>query len=314
MRISLGMIFIVLSFLSICQDYVEVYVSDKSPKVGDNFSITCTLKNQNIFPSSSDSCVYYPASYISSDSVTHQKEYRGVEIIDVKDSSYRKNNEIFSQRVYTVVAWDSCELSLDGFDYSWGNKTIKSQKVYLNVTFYQTVAGVTMYDIKESFTSWKDSVNDSDIMLWTLLLVTCFLIGTVIIFWSKRFSKDNKRVEHILPLNEQIRADINQLYEEELWLNNRLQEHFVRFSYLLRNYLTKRFEISFLDKTTHQSKILLKKIDVNESTRAKIGELLTASDFVKFADSSVSNESIASLKIAIEKVLEDTSPNIDDSA
>ena len=103
-------------------------------------------------------------------------------------------------------------------------------------------------------------------------------------------------------------------YSEELWLNHELQEHFVRFSYLLRMYLTERFQVSFLDKTTYQSKILLKKIDINESTRTKIGELLTASDFVKFADSSISNERIASLKIAIENVLEDTSPNIDQTA
>ena len=99
-----------------------------------------------------------------------------------------------------------------------------------------------------------------------------------------------------------------------MWLNNKLQEHFVRFSYLLRKYLTDRFQVSFLDKTTYQSKILLKKIDINESTRTKIGELLTASDFVKFADSSISNERIEFLKITIENVLEDTTPHLDQRA
>ena len=313
MRISLGMLFMVLSFLSFCQDYVEVAVSDKAPRVGDYFSITCTLKNQNVFPGSLDSSVYYPARYISSDSAIHQKEYRGIEIVGVKDSSYRQNNEILSQRAYTVVAWDSCELSLDGFEYSLENKTIKSQKVYLNVSFYEPVEGIKMYDIKESFSSWKGSAKDYDSVFWILLIVACTLFATAIVFWSKRFLKDKKRVENVLPLKEQIIAEINQLYAEELWLNNKLQEHFVRFSYLLRKYLTDRFQVSFLDKTTYQSKILLKKIDVNESTRTKIGELLTASDFVKFADSSISNQSIASLKIAIENVLEDTSPNIDHS-
>ena len=54
MRIALSMLFMVLSFLSFCQDYVEVAVSNKEPRVGDFFSITCTLKNQDVFPESID--------------------------------------------------------------------------------------------------------------------------------------------------------------------------------------------------------------------------------------------------------------------
>ena len=304
----------VLSFLSICQDYVEVAVSNKEPRVGDFFSITCTLKNQDVFPESIDSSVFYPASYISSDSAIHQKAYTGLEIIGKKDSSYLRNNEIFSQREYMIVAWDSCELSLDGFEYRLKNKILKSQKVYLKVSFYDTVEGIEMYDIKESFSSWKVSGKGSIILFWILVILASILVFISILFWSKRFFKSQKKVEHVLPLQERILSDINQLYSEELWLNHKLQEHFVRFSYLLRSYLTERFQISFLDKTTYQSKILLKKIDINESTRTKIVQLLTASDFVKFADSSISNQRIASLKIAIENIIEDTTSNLDHSA
>ena len=74
----------------------------------------------------------------------------------------------------------------------------------------------------------------------------------------------------------------------------------------MRSYLTERFELSFLDKTTFQSKILLKKIDLPESLRIKIVELLTSSDYIKFADSSMSNERIAFLKIALTNIIEET--------
>ena len=304
----------VLSFLSFCQDYVEVAVSNKETRVGDFFSITCTLKNQDVFPESIDSSVFYPASYISPDSAIHQKVYTGLEIIGTKDSSYIRNNEIFSQREYTIVAWDSCELSLDGFEYRLKNKILKSQKVYLKVSFYDIVEGIEMYDIKESFSSWKVSGKGSVILFWILVLLASILVLISILFWYKRFFKSQKKIDHVLPLKERILSDINQLYSEELWLNHELQEHFVRFSYLLRSYLTERFQISFLEKTTYQSKILLKKIDINESTRTKIVQLLTASDFVKFADSSISHQRIASLKIAIENIIEDTTTNIDHSA
>ena len=51
---------------------------------------------------------------------------------------------------------------------------------------------------------------------------------------------------------------------------------------------------------------LLKKIDLPESLRIKIVELLTSSDYIKFADSSMSNERIALLKIAVTNIIEET--------
>lgn len=307
MRARLIIFFTGVFFVSFGQDLIEVSVSNKTPRVGDFFSITCTLKDYDLFPKSSDSLTYYPARYLSSDSSIHQTEYKGLEIIDVKDSSYTLKNVKMNQRVYSLVAWDSCELSLDGFKYRTENKTIESEKVYLKVSFYEAIEGIEIYDIRESFSSWKASGSRS-IIIWLLIISALALALLSFIFWVKRTLERRKKNHHFIPLEERVILDINRLYSEELWLNQKLQEHFVRFSYLLRSYLTERFEVSFLDKTTYQSKILLKKIDLHEASRTKIVELLTASDFVKFADSSVSNERIAFLKNAIINVIEETTP------
>tara|TARA_B100000768_G_scaffold176211_1_gene188650 strand:- start:263 stop:1210 length:948 start_codon:yes stop_codon:yes gene_type:complete len=309
MRIQLFIFFMGLSISSFCQGFVEVVVSNKTPRVGDFFSITCTIRNQDFFPKPSDSSIYYPSSYLSSDSTMHQKVYNGLEIIGFQDTSFTLNSKKVSQRTYSIVAWDSCELSLDGFDYRLANKTIKSEKVYLNVSFYEPVEDIQMYDIKESFSSWKGKGSRSTILYWLFIILVLAMGLFVFIFWNKRFFKDRNMVLRILPLEERTLLDLQELYSEELWLHNKLQEHFVRFSYVLRSYLTERFEVSFLDKTTYQSKLLLKKIDLPESIRIKIGELLTASDFVKFADSSISNEHIAFLKIAVKNIVEETTSN-----
>ena len=306
--VLLFLLFVGLSYSSFCQDFVKVDISNKQPRVGDFFSITCSLKNQKFPQELLDSTAYYPAKYLSSVASKHETVYKGIEILDIKDTNYISQDDSISQRIYSVVAWDSCELALDGFEYSIGGKTIKSEKVYLKVRLYEIVEGVELYDIKELFSTWKSKASGSRVLLWVLMGLIIVLVLSASIILIKRYLAINNKGDHELPLEERVLLAINQLYSEELWLNDKLQEHFVRFSYLLRSYLTERFELSFLDKTTLQSKILLKKIDINESSRTKIVELLTSSDYVKFADSSMSNERIAFLKIALTNIIEETTP------
>ena len=306
MKVWPFILFLAFSYSYCCQDFVKVDISDKQPRVGDLFSITCTLKNQNFPREELDSLTYYPAKFLSSDSIKHQTAYKGIEIIEAKDTNYISEGDSISQRIYSVIAWDSCELALEGFEYSIGGKTITSEKVYLKVSFYEIVEGKELYDIKELFSNWKSRTNGSKVKFWIFIGVIIVLVLGASIAFIKRYFAIKIERDHKLPLEERVLLEIDQLYAEELWLHDKLQEHFVRFSYLLRSYLTERFELSFLDKTTFQSKILLKKIDLPESLRIKIVELLTSSDYIKFADSSMSNERIAFLKIALTNIIEET--------
>ncbi len=311
MKVWPFILFLALSYSYSCQDFVKVDISDKQPRVGDLFSITCTLKNQNFPREEVDSLTYYPAKFLSSDSSKHQTAYKGIEIIEAKDSNYISEGDSISQRIYSVIAWDSCELVLEGFEYLIGGKTIKSEKVYLKVSLYEIVEGIELYDIKELFSNWKSRTNGSKVKFWIFIgVIIVMVLGATIAFLKRYFTRKIER-DHKLPLDERVLLEIDRLYAEELWLHDKLQEHFVRFSYLLRSYLTERFELSFLDKTTFQSKTLLKKIDLPESLRIKIVELLTSSDYIKFADSSMSNERIALLKIAVTNIIEETTPKND---
>lgn len=307
MKIQLVLILMVLSFISFSQKMVAVAISNNETKVGDFFSITCTLQGQDVFPEAKDSFAYYPARCISSDSAKHDTPFKGLEILSFRDTSYLSNKENISQRIYSVVAWDSCELSLDGFEYAQENKILISEKAYLKVSFYEPQEGLEMYDIQESFSSWNNDDVTWPSFYWLLLIIG--LVIPVFIIWFIRFFKSRKKNEAVKPLEDIILLEIGKLYLEKLWLNDRMQEHFVRFSFLLRSYLTERYEVSFLDKTTDQSKLILKKIDMTESIRMKVIELLLDSDFVKFADSSISNERILLLKRSLEEIVRDTTPN-----
>ena len=92
-----------------------------------------------------------------------------------------------------------------------------------------------------------------------------------------------------------------------------LKEHFVQFSHILRTYLTNRFGISFLDKTTEQSILLLDQLELDEKIKNMILQLLKKSDLVKFADSRTEEKYIQVLFEELTLIVHQTTPILEDS-
>ena len=311
-RFKLLLFFSLAATAVIGQKEVVVEVSSDTPRVGDVFKISCTVQGSIDFPEEKINQGFYPAKYLSVDTSIHETLCKDVEVLETIDSSFLIDGVQFYQREYEVIAWDSCELSLLGFDYRFGDTVIKSQQVYIKVSFYDQKDNLEIYDLKETFSGWE---SDSKKFQFTtaiyviLALVLLFIISVFI--WLKYFKK-NQRSDTNLSVEEKTLAEIQVLYAAELWRNDRIQEHFVQFSFILRDYLTLRFGVSFLDKTTHQSNLLLKHLDLNTESRRQIEKLLLASDYVKFADSTIADQQIESLKLELIKIVLDTSPLIEE--
>ena len=82
----------------------------------------------------------------------------------------------------------------------------------------------------------------------------------------------------------------------------------MRFSFILRQYLTLRYELSFLEKTTSQAKILLHQLPIESTTKNEIVSLLLASDYIKFADYKIEEASILKMKAMVLTIIETTTP------
>ena len=117
-----------------------------------------------------------------------------------------------------------------------------------------------------------------------------------------------KREEFHKTLQEITLEQIENLKSEELWRKGLLKEHFVKFSHILRAYLTGRFGISFLDKTTQQSIILLDSLKLDEKVKNNVLELLKKSDLVKFADSRIEEAYINVLFKELASIIIHTTP------
>ena len=87
-----------------------------------------------------------------------------------------------------------------------------------------------------------------------------------------------------------------------------MKKHFVELSYILRSYLTTRYDISLLEKTSYQTKILLTEKGLNKETVDVVSRILSQSDMVKFAKSKPELIEILRISTLAKQIVVETSP------
>ena len=292
---------------------LEVNISRDEVRVGDVFILQYMISDVSDFPETINENDFFPANVLSKDTLVERPDSL-VEILSYRDSILMNNGISGYTRSYHLIAWDSCALSLVGFDYLYNDSVFKFPPVYLNVTYYNTEDGVELLDIQEDFHDWKKStskINKKSNLwwIWIILSVIC-VISVLFLLWRRTH---NKRHALKQSLQEITLDQIEKLKKEKLWQKDMLKEHFVQFSHILRTYLTNRFGISFLDKTTEQSILLLDQLELDEKIKNMILQLLQKSDLVKFADSRTEETYIQVLFEELTLIVHQTTPILEDS-
>ena len=292
---------------------LEVNISRDEVRVGDVFVLQYMISDVSDFPETINATDFLPVNVLSKDTLVEQTDSL-VEILSYRDSIFTNNATSGYIRSYHLIAWDSCALSLVGFDYLYNDSVFKFPPVYLNVTYYDTEDGVELLDIQEGFHDWKKATSKSNKKIslwwiWTIISILC--LGIILYFLWRRGHKEKQMLRQ--SLQEITLEQIEKLKKEKLWQKDMLKEHFVQFSHILRTYLTNRFGISFLDKTTEQSILLLDQLELDEKIKNMILQLLKKSDLVKFADSRTEETYIQVLFEELTLIVHQTTPILEDS-
>ena len=304
-------------FLSLSAFGQEYYssLSSNEVRVGDRFTLSYKVLDSDRFPNAIDSARFFPAILLSADSLQNNSETAIVEIISVSDTLIKSGASFVAVRSYDLMAWDSCALSLLGFKYVFEGKVFQFPPCFINVSYYEAQEGVPLRDIKEYFNEWKSMPNNGSEknMYWPYILglLFCF-IAFFMWIWLRKRSRQ-RSMDFQKSLQDITLEKIELLRRDELWRKDSLQEHFVRFSHILRVYLAGRFGLSFLDKTTEQSKLILLGLSIDDDLRANILQLLESADMVKFADSSIDDRYIFVLFEELIAIVNETSPIIEES-
>jgi hypothetical protein len=133
-----------------------------------------------------------------------------------------------------------------------------------------------------------------------LLLITCFVI------YRKLKSKKFKATP--LSLEESTLLAIEQLEKEHLWEKGLLKSYYVALSFIIRDYLSQRFAINLLEKTTNETQLLLKQIKMDRVISEKIEIILNESDMVKFAQSQPDESAMKKIADIARQIVLSTRP------
>lgn len=216
---------------------------------------------------------------------------------------------------YLVTTWDSGHFVIPGQDVLINDSTFTFKDLEIRGMLVEAKEDVDLYDIRENYAeippkpfSFSEFIKDN---WWWLIIVLLLSIVGLIILRRKKLQREEDELANAprpITLKERTIMAIEALENERLWEQEKLKEHFVELSYILRSYLTARYEISLLDKTTYQTKVLLTKKGLNEDTVEVIGKLLSQADMVKFAKSKPDELAILRQSALAKQIIAETSP------
>jgi hypothetical protein len=188
---------------------------------------------------------------------------------------------------YVLVPWDEGSYQLADQKVNINDADVTLPGTELNARLVVQKEGGKIYDIEETYTDLPEepSVLVSVLKKWGWAVLS--IIGLIaFLFWLFRRKKETPNEEILLTLKQKALQLILQLEQKRLWEKNELKEHYSELSFILRHYLSERFGINLLEKTTIEAQLILKHYGLSEKLLSEIGIILSGSDMVKFAKSA----------------------------
>ena len=306
-----GLIYLFLTFsVTLNAQKLSSDLSVKKIFIGESliltYSATITESDSLIFTPRTDEIQTRKlgAGALSSEGVLFEivKEFEDTNIIKNKNREWIGN--------YTVTAWDSGTFIIPGQKIHINDSTYTFDDLIVECSLMDAVDGVDLYDIKENFANIPVKPFSLTEFLknnwWWLLLITILIITYFAI--KRRKQRAPVIEEKIVSLKQRTIIAIEGLENSKLWEKELLKQHFVELSYILRSYLTSRYNISLLEKTTYQTKLLLTQKGLNEDTIEVIIRILSQSDMVKFAKSKPDVVAILQVSTLAKQIVAETSP------
>ena len=181
-----------------------------------------------------------------------------IEILDAFADTFmiKSDSSIWSGQ-YVITAWDEGKILIPGPIIIINDSSLYFDDITFQSNLTPEEDSVDLYDVKENFTEIPEPPLGYKIRKlikqhwwWALPLI----FGGIGYFILRRIKRRPKKKYPVpkpsISLKKRALLAIDALDEERMWEKDRLKEHFVELSYILRSYLSGRYGISLLDKTT----------------------------------------------------------------
>jgi hypothetical protein len=227
-----------------------------------------------------------------------------------RDTVFKDKKKEVWAGMYEITAWDSGSFVITGPTILIDDSFYYFPDIQLNVDLVKANKGQDIYDIKESFADIPDEPFSISKFLKDYGWIVALALILILSYWWMTRKNRNKPEPKIreLSLKEKTLLAIDALEKERLWEHNKLKEHYIELSFILRSYLSSRYEINLLERTTKETKLLLEQKGLHAETIRVIISILGESDMVKFAKSQPDEMTVLKVSQKARQVVAETSP------
>ncbi|OQY03865.1 MAG: hypothetical protein B6I20_04200 [Bacteroidetes bacterium 4572_117] len=254
----------------------------------------------------------------------------GIEIISVTgtDTIHADNNTLKISKKLLITSFEDSLFNIPKFAFTSGIDTVYSNPVGFAVQMVSldsaeiskidTTQMLKIFDVKSPidvpWTFKEFLLNNYPYIISIVVLLSLALLIWYII---KRY-KDNKPIFKISKPKEPAHVialrSLNELKEKKLWQMDREKAYYSELSYILREYIENRYNISALERTSHELLELIRHSNLIEKDRfLELSQVLKLADLAKFAKfKPLPNENDLSLTNAFS-IVNNTIPEVVDN-
>lgn len=298
-------LYIALCLFSLSQlsaQEVNASLSKKDIRIGEQTTIELVVEF-----SAAEKAIMMPAL---KDTISKFIEVIEVSPIDTAFDEEDITKKIFKQSI-TITSWDSGYHAIPPFEIKVGNDTLKTEALLLSVSGVQLNPQADIKDIKNimevPFSLWDWILKYK---LWIGLSILLIIIIITAIYFYKKFK--NKPAEEKQVFVPKEAADVvalkklESLKQAKLWQNGKVKDFYVELSFIVREYISNRYQFHALEHTTDEIMGLANRnTNFPEELKKKLHQTLLLADMAKFArQEPLADENETALKNAFYFVKE----------
>lgn len=235
----------------------------------------------------------------------------------------KKAGQFEYHQLVNLIVFDTGQIQLPQFQFLVNNNgkvdTIVSEAILVHVAGVKIDTTKDIKDIKEPL---KIPLTFEEVLPYLIgAFILAIIIGLVAWFIIERKKKQQPVDEkYLLPPHVWAFKELDKLQQEKLWQSGEVKNYYSRLTDIARTYIELRYKIPAMEKTTEELMASFHKGMLKKSVKKELNEVLSLSDFVKFAKAQpdfLENEN--SLKVIKEfidktKLIEEEKKNIDKPA
>lgn len=290
---------------------LSAYLNHERVKMGEPVKLTLVVRLPD------DSKISFepydkeiPAFIRKEDSQVAQNKV-SVEITEeFKDTMKRAGNQITWIGNYSLTAWDPGKIVLPPQKITINDSTYLFKEVSFTVISETIGVQDELFDIEEGFAAIPDKPAFLQRLkdYWYVAAGIVLLLGALIFFLIRRKNKRPKKLQKVMSLKDRTLFAISALDNQKLWLDGKLKQHYTELSHIMRSYLSSRYNLNLLERTTFETRLLLVQAGLPDDTVDTFMTILRQADMVKFANSTSDELNIMKVSMLAKQIVAETSP------